>query len=313
MITNSMHYRPLHLAVLLLTLMTYKARAATYTWDAPRDVGQTADFRLWIPEESGTLDAVIGVIPGRNGDSRSWTDDPVWQECTRRNQCALMGCKLLGPMYYLSEAWSGAVFMGALGKFGTLSSHTELAKLPIALWGHSAGAQWSCSLANQYPGRVIAFVANRGSDDYWRIRPELCRIPALWIAGEKDPSTEIIGNMANAYSSGRRRGALWAFALAPGATHDVGNSREFGIAFLDAVFRTRSASAGNTASPSASARNWTGSLTTHEIAPSFSAAPDKSLDAWLPDETFAHQWHTFVTTPAPSPSPKAHAGNSPHP
>ena len=166
--------------------------------------------------------------------------------------------------YVLSvRYWSGAVFLQALVEFGNQSSHKELATAPIALWGHSAGAQWSCSLANQHPERVMAFVANRGSDYYWRIRPELCRIPALWIAGEKDQFTDIIGHMADAYSSGADGRALGICGRA-GSYPPAGNSKEFGIAFLDAIFRMRPARAAT--SPSPVTVHWTGSLRAHDRA-----------------------------------------------
>ena len=38
-----------------------------------------AEFRLWVPDSSVTVRAVVVLVPGSNGDGRAMADDPEWQ------------------------------------------------------------------------------------------------------------------------------------------------------------------------------------------------------------------------------------------
>jgi hypothetical protein len=43
-----------------------------------------AQFRLWIPNDPGTLRAALILTTGSNGDGRPMVDDPVWQSFATR-------------------------------------------------------------------------------------------------------------------------------------------------------------------------------------------------------------------------------------
>src|SRR5262245_52868045 len=53
-----------------------------------------AQFRLWIPNDAGTLRAALILTTGSNGDGRPMVDDPVWQRLATRYKLALVGCQL---------------------------------------------------------------------------------------------------------------------------------------------------------------------------------------------------------------------------
>src|SRR5258708_21944849 len=50
-----------------------------------------ADFRLWYPQDSPQVRAVLLLVPGSNDNGRSMVSDPLWQAFARRQQLALVG------------------------------------------------------------------------------------------------------------------------------------------------------------------------------------------------------------------------------
>src|SRR3954467_11628377 len=53
-----------------------------------------ADFRLWLPEGSGALKAIVVLTPGSNGEGRRMVDDTLWQSFATRNHTALVASRL---------------------------------------------------------------------------------------------------------------------------------------------------------------------------------------------------------------------------
>jgi len=281
-------------AWLLLPVAALAGNPAVFDWEAKLGGDRVAAFRFWLPGDAQKIEAVITVVPGRNGDGRSSAEDPVWQALAKSRQCGLMGCKLQGADYWSAEDWSGRQLLLALEEFGRQTSHPELTNARMALWGLSAGGQFSYSFLCWKPERVLALVENRGHYIDWVAGPAARHVPALWIAGEKD-NPLIMEMMADSFTVGRRGGAPWAFSIEPGAGHEIGRTKEFGILFFNAVFRSLQPVDGKP--PVA----WTGNLRTHEIEPAAAAEPGSQLNSWLPDEPFARTWQAFVTgVPFPS-------------
>lgn len=282
------------IAWLLLPCVVAAAEPAIFNWEAQVGGDRVVAFRMWLPDPAQKIEAVVFVVPGRNGDGRPAAEDPEWQGFARRHRCALMACKMQGADYWSAQDWSGRYVLQALDEFAKTTSHPELGTAKMAMWGHSAGGQFSYSFICWRPDRVLAIVENRGHYINWEAGPATRRIPALWIAGEKDDPL-ILEMMGDSFTAGRRGGAPWAFSIDPGAGHEVGRSKEFGILFFEAVFRGREAVNGKPAAA------WIGDLRTHEIQPAATAEPGLQLNNWLPDETFAKEWHAFVTgVPFPS-------------
>jgi hypothetical protein len=51
---------------------------------------------------------------------------------------------------------SDAAFQKCLADLGAKSGHSELAKVPWALWGHSGGGHWAGGMVMLHPDRVVA-------------------------------------------------------------------------------------------------------------------------------------------------------------
>lgn len=213
-------------------------------------------------------------------------DDSQWRDFARRWNCGLLGCKLLGDAYYIAREWSGGVVLEALDKLGVVSGQPQLAKARLFFFGHSAGAQFSCSFVDWRPGAVGAFVANKGNFKEWRLTADKRAIPGLWIVGAKDAES-IAEKMTGSFCEGRRLGAAWALAVQPEGGHEIGPTKELAIRFLDAVFRTAKIDKKDQ-------QPWLGNLRSHEIASAPAQEPDFQLNAWLLDKTWAEDWQAFT-------------------
>src|SRR5262245_65934043 len=61
---------------------------------APGKNFDKANFRLWIPNDTPLLQAIVVLMPGSNGDARAQVDDPVWRDFATRHKLALVGGQL---------------------------------------------------------------------------------------------------------------------------------------------------------------------------------------------------------------------------
>lgn len=270
-------------SLLAILLAVGSAEAATYDWQADGLApGREAEFRLWTPDEPGAAKNLLVLVPGRNGDSRAWVDDPAWQTLARSRNCGLLGCRMLGDYYYVAGGWSGAALIKAVEELAALSGNGGLRDAKLAFFGHSAGGQFGCSVVDWRPERVLAFVACKGNFKEWKLDARKRAIPGLWIIGQKDSET-IAEDMTESFCEGRRLGAPWTLAVEPNGGHAIGPCRDLAIAFLRAVLTDPP---GNTP--------WIGDLRTHKIAPATDRNPDFRINAWLPDQAFAEAWENFT-------------------
>lgn len=286
-----------HLFLTISLVASSDLRAATFDWQDKPEANHEMAFRLYVPDSTPKIKAVIALVPGFNGDGRGMADDPAWRALAERTQSALLACSMKGDaggQYYEAEKWSGKVFLEALKKLAAGSNHPELANAPVALWGHSAGGQFNFNFANWKPERVAAFVVNKGAYYGDTIAPATRKIPALWILGEKD--TEVrVKNITAKYEDGRKRGALWALVPEPNEGHGVGRSKDIGIVFIEDVLTARIGPFG-TLEPANPAQGWLGHLASKTIEKNTLPNAGPKDSCWLPSETTAQQWLEAVST-----------------
>src|SRR6478672_10464897 len=109
-----------------------------------------AEFRFWYPATTGTVRAILVLVPGSNGDGRPEAEDPVWQAFATRNKLAIVGCRFTDRPHdqsFIEEyanvsQGSGQTLLDALAKFSARSHHPEVATAPLLLWGMSAGGEF---------------------------------------------------------------------------------------------------------------------------------------------------------------------------
>jgi poly(3-hydroxybutyrate) depolymerase len=267
-----------------------------------------ADFRLWYPADAKTLQGVVVLVPGSNGDGRGEVQDTTWQRFATRHGLALVGVHLTDkphPQNFIEEyinvsRGSGQAFLDALAAFATKAKHPELARAPLLLWGMSAGGEFNYEFVAWKPERVIAFVVNKGGIYYTALAPQAAReVPGILFVGGKDLEFRT-NTIVGLFAVNRRAGALWALAEEPGAAHIVGRSRDVAQVFFEDVLALRLGTGPNTQTPSGLAAiseksGFLGDLKAKSFqAMGTSNAPGYPT-AWLPTERVARAWQAMVT------------------
>ena len=292
-----------------LFLFTASAFAQTTDWDAgpkPTPHLDEAQFRWWSPADAKTVRGVLMVIPGRNGDARNAVADPDWQALAGTQAFSIVGCRLFKPdgSYQSDEDGSTAKLLEkAVAELSKANAHPEAAKVSLAFWGHSAGSNTSERFAFRYPHRTIAIVGIKGPAGFGDATPPKCNVPILCCTGKKD-KPDWVQSVSKNYEDGKKHHAVWAFALHPTEGHEAGATKPLAIAFLNEVITARLGVPSAFAS-SASMKNlvptagWLGAPSDLETA-AYSAFKGKKTEAtWLPGETTAAAWKTYLSTTKP--------------
>ena len=270
---------------------------------APGENFDKAEFRMWTPPAIPSVDAVLVLVPGSNGDGRSMAEDKFWQDFAAAHKLAIVACRLTDKPhdqsfleYYVNVAQgSGQALLDVLGAFARRSNHPELSTAPLLLWGMSAGGEFDYEFAAWKPERVIAFVVNKGGIYYTALASRAARsVPAMLFTGEKDLETRI-ATITGLFAVNRRAGALWALAQEPGAAHVVGRSRDMGAMFFEDVLPLRLGGPGGTLRPIAEKDGFVGDLKSLSFQPAATASTNNVLTVWLPTERVAHGWQAVVT------------------
>ena len=109
----------------LLAAMAAPLAAQTFDLSVPPGVNfDTAEFRLWHPEDVRVLRGVLALVPGSNGDGRSEVEDSTWRELARKHDLALLGVhmtdkrhpQMLIEDYVDVSKGSGAAFLEAVDR-----------------------------------------------------------------------------------------------------------------------------------------------------------------------------------------------------
>jgi dienelactone hydrolase len=262
-----------------------------------------AGFRLWLPNDVGTVRAVVVLVPGSNGDGRPEATDAVWQAFATRHRLALVGCQFTDKPHdqgFIEEyvnvsKGSGQALLDALATLAARAKHPGIATAPLLLWGMSAGGQFNYEFVAWKPERVLAFVVNKGGIYYTALAPRAARsVPGILFIGEKDLWSRN-DTIAGLFAVNRRAGALWALAEEPGAAHVVGRSRDVATVFFEDVLGLRlDAEHPGVLKTLAEKDGILGDLAARTFRPVGPGAPTGPT-AWLPTERVARAWQAMVT------------------
>ncbi len=262
-----------------------------------------AEFRLWLPAAVERTRAIVVLVPGSNGDGRPMAGDPFWQAFATKHALALVGCRFTDKRhdqsfiedYVAVSRGSGDALVQVLAKFAKSSGHPELADAPLFLWGMSAGGEFNYEFVNWKPERVAAFIVNKGGIYYTALASRAAReVPGLLFTGEKDLASRV-ETITGLFAVNRRGGALWALTQEPGASHVVGQSRDFGALFFEELLPLRRAGPGEPLTSMADRPGYIGDLATHTYAPAAAPGTPGTPNVWLPTERIARAWQTVVS------------------
>jgi pimeloyl-ACP methyl ester carboxylesterase len=279
-------------------------------------------YTLWIPDGVQAFRGIIvhqhgaGMTASKEGSTAAY--DLHWQALAKKWDCALLGPSYhvlnegdLGPagsLYWFDpRLGSDKTFRKALGDFATQTGHPELATVPWALWGHSAGAGWADVMSTLHPERVIAVYYRSGSALVWADRPAMFppvtipaasyTIPRMCSTGVKE--TNLTRILMATYGTYRINGAPTGFAQDPRTGHECGDSRYFAIPFLDACLAMRlpdKDSQDQTLKPVDMRGAWLAPLLGDTAVPAAQYKGNHLEAVWLPNEAVAKVWMEYIKT-----------------
>lgn len=302
------------------------------------------NYTVWIPPGVKALRGVIvhqhGCGEGSCKSGLTGAFDLHWQALARKHDCALLGPSYEQPEGAECQMWcdprngSGAAFQKALADLGKKSGHPELATVPWALWGHSGGGHWAGGMTLLHPDRVAAAWLRSGvpllqtNPERPTIKPHTVTdaslgVPMMCNPGTKEGVTVKEGRFAGVWPSNeaffkavRSRGGLIGVAVDPLTSHECGNQRYLAIPWLDACLAARLPEKGGDELRSMPAgQAWLAPLLGTEAVPASAFAGDSKSAVWLPGESTAKAWMSYVkdtavpdTTPPPAPGDLKVAG-----
>lgn len=281
------------------------------------------NFTLWIPPDVQQLRGIIvhqhGCGEGSCKSGLTGAYDLHWQALAIKHQCALLSPAYEQPEKADCQMWcdprngSDRAFQKCLIDFAGLTGHSELPKVPWALWGHSGGGHWAGGMVMLHPDRVVAAWLRSGvplvspEPDKPGIRshelPDLAlAVPMMCNLGTKEGVTVKDDRFSGVWPANekfflnlRGRGGLVGVAVDPLTSHECGNQRYLAIPWLDACLAARlPADVGGALRGMQSETAWL-AAPTGITASRVSEYPGEKLQAaWLPNEAVGRRWMEYV-------------------
>ncbi len=301
--------------------------SATYDWTSePLKDAQinTVAFRGWVPDTTDPLSGVLVLIPGRHGDGRGMADSAQWQQLANEVGFGILGCQFAdgdtGRYQSDDKGEVAKAINDAVNELAKRSGKPELVDSPLAFWGHSAGSNVSSKYCGFYPERVAAMGSSKGT---WgpggNSTAKFLEVPMIYAVGAND-NPEWVKSATSNFDKGQGK-APWTLALQPNEGHGLEASLDVISPFLisvinqrlgkaspaasqsSSIFKSELPKIGSTSSPSKAKTSlvklnlregWLGDPKTYEIAAYSDFKGSKSSAIWLPDETVALAWQSYL-------------------
>lgn len=202
-----------------------------------------AEFSHWRPQDLEKPKGILVLTPPSQSDGRGEIRDKHWQDFATKHSLVLVGCHFedADPTGFegycdVRGSRSGERLLDYISKH--VNTNTPYERLPILLWGFSAGGQFNYEFAVNYPQLVGGFVVNKGGVYYTALAPiETRNLPGLFIIGEKD--SEWRKNIVKGiHGVNQRAGAHnWHLHVEQNSSHQLGNSEEIGREFFEYLMK----------------------------------------------------------------------------
>ena len=200
------------------------------------------------------------------------------------------------------------ILFAALDQFASGNHHPELATNGVVLYGFSAAAVLTATMANLHPDRLLGAVEYAPADAHVALETvpvtaAAAKIPTLLLANALDTGAGTYRAL-DFFTRGRAQGARWALGVQNATGHCCTlSTRNLLVPFLQAVGSGASGSfpASATASFQCAADGYTDAQGYPVCAFTQAALPataPSASDGWLPDRTTANAWLTWVQNPA---------------
>ncbi len=308
-------------------------------YDASSEAGELVygvNYTIWIPPGVKTLRGVIvhqhGCGEGSCKSGLTGAYDLHWQALAKKHDCALLSPSYEQPDKANCQLWcdprngSDAAFRKALVDLGKKSGHSELPKVPWALWGHSGGGHWAGGMVLLHPERVAAawlrsgvpaLKAAENKPTPYSIPDGSLKVPVMCNLGTKEGVTVKDGRFAGVwpgvetfFTEMRAKGALTCVSADPLTAHECGNQRYFAIPWLDACLAERLPSVvGDPLNDMPQDDVWLAAVNGTVAVPAAKFAGDRHQAVWLANHAMAQAWMQYVkdtavsdNTPPPAPT-----------
>lgn len=201
-----------------------------------------ARFRYAVPHGIKRPKALLVLLQGTDSDARPLAEDAFWLRAAGELEAGLVACFFRGEgkAYEDPSQGSGEVLLRAIAHFGE-ESGTRLEKLPLLMWGHSAGGQFACHFACWKPERTAAFVLIKAGPYACEPDARVAGVAGLFVAGERDTPGRI-RSIVQGYEKGRALEAPWAFLLEKQSGHELGKTNEVALPFLQEALDRKTSS-----------------------------------------------------------------------
>jgi acetyl esterase/lipase len=194
------------------------------------------------------------------------------------------------------------------------AKHPEIEHANYICWGHSAGGVGVAKAADKLPERMIAGCIIRSPNEKDEPKLEISKgmpkVPLILTPALRDGFVPVSAPTA-LFERGRKEDAVWTLAIEPGGTHAPEGATNIVVAWLDAVIKMRLPADGDYAKGPVKlneidvTKGWLGDVKTFDVGAFDTFKGEKVKAAWLPNETVAKQWKTYVSAAAkPGAGPK---------
>lgn len=265
------------------------------------------------------------VVFERSDSLKLFDDEAVIAEAQKLHMAMLYAYQCdaasFNDLQPLATAGPGRALFQALNQFSQSLGHPELATANVFLTGFSAAGYLSVSTASAYPNRVLGTIPYAPASSFYdvgsfAVSPALAKIPSLILVSATDIAA---GDQRPLFlfEEGRAQGAPWAFGSQHALNHCCVDSIESVLVpWVDSIFTQDTTVASNGL---VSLQPLQGAALP-KVA--FQITPDGSFDpfgwqdftlgdpvissvysatspyqGWLPDQTTAQAWLTWVTNP----------------
>lgn len=280
-------------------------------------VSQTADFRLWVPDDVPNVRGLIYLLPGSGNDWRPLVDG----RASFQAAAGSLGFGVISTRAVTewgdSPDETAMVMQSSLDAAASASGHTELSNAPISLIGFSLGGYHGGKIVQAVAPRVISFVDIEGVSMVGENLSEAAlHTPGLFIDGE-EPAFSNLGQ----WTDWRSQGGQVSYAVTWGRGHEPFGSQvqELAWTWTGDVIRKRYPT-GQPLSvlpnqPASlidldTASGWLGQVNIPfptapapspfvQIAPADEFTGDSAEASWLPGEDMAKAYRAFTSEKRP--------------
>ena len=244
------------------------------------------------------LQYYLVLLPGFNESGGHLADRPEWVSLAKKTRSAIVACTFVtrpkseGFRHYAAAGFgSGEALETAIVRFSDGLGRPEISRLPLIIYGHSAGGQFAYGFSCYRPGRLMGFVSVKGGIFFPEPVAETYHVPGLLISGEKDLDRRKKA-IRRLFESHRAEAAPWCWMEEKGKGHSEADCPKVAVPYIESIIKK-----GLAGQPSGSHQRlakrhgiWV-DLKNQEIV----SDPDMNVEnnvsmGWLPEKAVWEKW-----------------------